>query len=160
MRPPVAVARPPAPEPLPRSEPARPAPTAAPAAAGALPLLLVDDSAVVRAKLRKLFDGHGHPLLIARDGLEALAMLRETRCALMITDLEMPNMDGLALIAALPSVPLAADLPVVAITGHDDMQSRLAALPGVVGVFRKPWVDAELFGRVQALLAQAVMPQA
>ncbi|OYU92539.1 MAG: hypothetical protein CFE45_22855, partial [Burkholderiales bacterium PBB5] len=123
-------------------------------ASGPRPLLLVDDSAVVRAKLRKLFEGAGYPVLLARDGLEALAAVEQGQPALLITDLEMPNLDGVALIAELHSRGLTTRLPVLAITGHEDLQARLALLPGVQGLYRKPWDDAELLARVLALVGQ------
>jgi len=150
---------------------ARPAAPAAPAAAARVPppavgavagagagplrLLLVDDSAVVRAKLRKLFEPAGYTLLLARDGREALALLADTACALMITDLEMPELDGVGLIAALQAQHQSAGvatMPILAITGHDNLQERLAQLPGIQGLYRKPWQDDELLGRVRALV--------
>jgi CheY-like chemotaxis protein len=125
------------------------------AGAGPLRLLLVDDSAVVRAKLRKLFEPAGYTLLLARDGREALALLADTACALMITDLEMPELDGVGLIAALQAQHQSAGvatMPILAITGHDNLQERLAQLPGIQGLYRKPWQDDELLGRVRALV--------
>lgn len=118
----------------------------------ALPLLLVDDSAVVRAKLRKLLEGAGHVVVQARDGVEALALLDQQAFALMITDLEMPNMNGAELIAAAHARPALGRLPMLAITGHDEMQSHLQGFPRLHGVLRKPWDDADLLARVQQLL--------
>ena len=63
-------------------------------------LLLVDDSAVARAKLRRLFAPGGYRVALARDGAEALELLDKGRYGLMITDLEMPRLDGVALIGA------------------------------------------------------------
>ncbi len=117
-----------------------------------LPLLLVDDSAVVRAKLRKLLEGAGHAVVLARDGVEALDLLGQQRFALLITDLEMPNMNGAELIAAAHARPDLAGLPMLAITGHDEMQSHLQSYARLHGVLRKPWDDAALLQRVQSLL--------
>ena len=129
--------------------PARPVvDTAAPA------VLVVDDSAVVRAMLRKLLENNGYRIVLARDGLEALAQLDQTAFALMITDLEMPNMDGVGLISALSGRPGGADLPILAITGHDDLHDKLSQFESVRGVFRKPWKDSELLGRVAGLVQQ------
>jgi CheY-like chemotaxis protein len=120
-------------------------------------LLLVDDSAVVRAKLRKLFEGAGFATEIARDGLEALERLQGNTYALMITDMEMPNMDGVALIAAVARNPLWRTMPVLAITGHDDLQAKARECHGVSGIFKKPWVDTELLGRVESLLQASML---
>ncbi len=129
---------------------------AAPAQPPAIPplLLMVDDSAVVRARMRKLLDGAGHRVELARDGREALAMLTSGRYALMITDLEMPTMNGFELIAAANALHGAEDMPIVAISGHDDAHLRLQGLRGVRGLFKKPWNDAELLAHLDALLAE------
>jgi CheY-like chemotaxis protein len=132
-------------------------PSAAPTpAAEATPgrLLVVDDSAVVRAKLRKLLEGGGHKVDVARDGREALALLAAGRYALMVTDLEMPTMSGFELIAAVRgSVGLTA-LPIVAITGHDDLEPYRQRLPGLAGLFRKPWPDDALLAHLATVLAE------
>jgi len=116
-------------------------------------LLLVDDSAVARAKLSKLFLGAGYRITVAKDGVEALERLAEQRFALMITDLEMPNKDGFELIAAVQGDLETEDMPVIAITGHDDMQARVNQVQGLYGIFKKPWNDRELLKRVEALVA-------
>lgn len=130
---------------------AQPPASVAPAAA-ALPLLLVDDSAVVRAKLRKLLEGAGHAVVVARDGVEALECLDRARFALLITDLEMPNMNGAELIAAVHGRPDLAGLDMLAITGHEELQSHLQQYARLRGVLRKPWNDAELLSQIQTLL--------
>ena len=114
-------------------------------------LLLVDDSAVARAKLRRLFETAGYRTDQARDGLEALDLLGKGRYALMITDLEMPNMNGIELIAAVNGSLDTEDMPILAITGHDDLQAKVHECQGLFGIFKKPWNDRELLRRVQAL---------
>lgn len=115
-------------------------------------LLMVDDSAVARAKLSKLFLGAGYRVTVARDGVEALERLAEQRFALMITDLEMPNKDGFELIAAVQGDLDTEDMPVIAITGHEDMQARVHQVQGLYGIYKKPWNDRELLKRVEALV--------
>jgi len=116
-------------------------------------LLLVDDSAVARAKLSKLFLGAGYRITVAKDGVEALERLAEQRFQLMITDLEMPNKDGFELIAAVQGDLETEDMPVIAITGHDDMQARVNQVQGLYGIFKKPWNDRDLLKRVEVLVA-------
>jgi CheY-like chemotaxis protein len=116
-------------------------------------LLLVDDSAVARAKLSKLFLGANYRVTVAKDGVEALERLAEQRFALMITDLEMPNKDGFELIAAAQGDLATEDMPVIAITGHDDMQARVNQVQGLYGIFKKPWNDRDLLKRVEVLVA-------
>ena len=120
-------------------------------AASGVRLLVVDDSAVARAKLRRLFEPAGYTIDQASDGLEALDMLGKGRYALMITDLEMPNMNGIELIAAVTGSLETEDMPILAITGHDDLQAKVHECQGLFGIFKKPWNDRELLRRVDAL---------
>ena len=150
-------APPPSPRPLPPGPtPRQPTPVAPPAAASAtpaerLPLLVVDDSAVVRAKLLKLFSEAGHEVVAARDGVEALELLGQTRFGVLVTDLEMPNMDGFELIRAVQGALATEDLPIIAISGHEELHARLHQIQGLYGMFHKPWNDRELLKRVEAL---------
>jgi CheY-like chemotaxis protein len=148
-------------EPAPAAQAAAATPRRSQAADQGLPLvadlLLVDDSAVVRAKLRRLFEPAGFRIALARDGAEALALLGAGRYALMLTDLEMPKLDGVGLIRATLALPACASMPILAITGHDDLQSQLNQLNAVAGIYRKPWVDDDLLGHVQALVQPAAL---
>jgi CheY-like chemotaxis protein len=132
--------------------PAAPAPRAAPSA-----VLVIDDSAVARAKLRKLFEGAGYRVEVAADGVAGLELLAGQRFAVLVTDLEMPRMDGFELIAAVQGSLDTEDLPIIAITGHDELQARVHDCQGLYGIFKKPWNDRELLKRVAAL---AALPQA
>ena len=127
----------------PTGEPVEPAPPAN--------ILLVDDSAVARAKLQKLFEGAGYQVETANDGKQALEAIARTHFAVMITDLEMPNMDGFELIAAAQGSMETEDLPILAITGHDELSARVHDYQGLYGIFKKPWNDRELLKRVEAL---------
>jgi CheY-like chemotaxis protein len=147
---------------MPAATDAPAAPVAPAAAPPALPLqadlLLVDDSAVVRAKLRRLFEPAGYRIALAQDGEAALALLGQGRYALLVTDLEMPRLDGVGLIRAALALPGCAGMPILAITGHEDLQSQLNQLQMVAGIYRKPWLDDELLGHVQALVTPALQP--
>lgn len=116
-------------------------------------ILVVDDSAVPRAKLRKLFEAQGYEVETANDGIQALEALAKKRFSVVLTDLEMPNMNGIELIAAIQGSLETEDIPVIAITGHEDMQARVNDIRGLFGIFRKPWNDRELLKRVDVLAA-------
>ncbi len=123
----------------------------APVPAGPASLLLVDDSAVVRAKLGQLFQRAGYAVTFARDGVEALEQLGTQRFDVLITDLEMPNKDGFELIADVQGSLATENLPIIAITGHDELQARIHQIQGVFGIFKKPWNDRDLLKRVETL---------
>ncbi len=114
-------------------------------------VLLVDDSAVARAKLRKLFEANGYQVETASDGAEALETIQKTHFSVIVTDLEMPVMDGFELIAAVQGSMDTEDIPMIAITGHDELQARVHDMKGLYGIFKKPWNDRELLKRVHAL---------
>lgn len=114
-------------------------------------ILVVDDSAVVRAKLAKLLQLAGYRVTLAQDGVEAEEALARERFHLMITDLEMPRMDGFELIASVQGSLATEQLPIIAITGHEALQGRVRDCEGVFGIFQKPWNDRELLRRVAVL---------
>lgn len=114
-------------------------------------ILVVDDSAVARAKLSKLFETGGYRVELAKDGLEAMEKLLNDFFTVLVTDLEMPNMNGLELIAAVQGSMDTDDLPIIAITGHDELQARVHDYQGLFGIFKKPWNDRELLKRVETL---------
>ena len=122
-------------------------------------LLLVDDSAVARAKLRRLFEKNRYDVHLACDGAEALAMLQNGRYALMITDLEMPNVDGIQLINTCLSQAHTARMPIIAISGHENLRARFNECRDICGVHRKPWADDILLSHV-ATLVPTRMPRA
>ncbi len=126
--------------------PGPPAPTSGP-----IPVLIVDDSAVVRAKLSKLLTSNGYAVTAARHGAEALEQLNHQWFAMMITDLEMPEMDGFELIEHVSGDLRTENLPVVAITGHEALQAKVQYAQGLYGIFKKPWNDRELLQRVGVL---------
>lgn len=132
----------------------------APAEAAPAAVLIADDSAVVRAKLVKLFRGAGYDAVAARDGVEALDLLAQRHFDVLVTDLEMPNMNGFELIAAVQGSLETEDLPIVAITGHEALQARVHEFGGLYGIFRKPWNDRELLRRVQSLAGVRRQPLA
>jgi CheY-like chemotaxis protein len=127
--------------------PAAPVPRGA-SATGPARLLVVDDSAVARAKLRKLFQAAGFLVDLAADGDEALVLIASKPYAVLITDLEMPKLNGFQLIAAVQANPGTEDLPIIAITGHDELSAQVDEMKGLYGLFKKPWNDGELQKRV------------
>lgn len=127
-------------------------PPAAPVPEGPATVLVADDSAVVRTKLKRLLEAGGFVVVQVNDGVEALAELEaKPEIAVLITDLEMPNKDGFELIADVHGSLATEDLPVIAITGHDELHGRVGQIEGVYGIFKKPWNDRELLKRVESL---------
>jgi two-component system chemotaxis sensor kinase CheA len=86
------------------------------AARQARSVLLVDDSAFFRDLLAPLIKAAGYRVVAAASGADALAALKsETHFDLIVTDIEMPEMDGFALAEAVRAMPGAADVPIIAL---------------------------------------------
>ena len=80
-------------------------------------ILVVDDEPDERFLLRRMFEREGYEVLDASDGAAALAIVRESRPDLILTDMMMPVMDGQELIRRLRSDPATAAIPILASTG-------------------------------------------
>jgi two-component system, chemotaxis family, sensor kinase CheA len=105
----------------------RPASPPVPAAAPVSRVLVVEDSFTVRELQRSILEAAGSSVLTARDGQEALRVLdTDANIALVMTDLEMPGLDGLELTRAIRADKARASLPVVIVTsrGSDEDQRR------------------------------------
>jgi two-component system chemotaxis sensor kinase CheA len=86
------------------------------AARQARSVLLVDDSAFFRDLLAPLIKAAGYRVVAAASGADALAALKsDTRFDLIVTDIEMPEMDGFALAEAVRAMPGAAEIPIIAL---------------------------------------------
>jgi two-component system chemotaxis sensor kinase CheA len=97
-------------------------------ASSAPELLIVDDSVTTRTLLRTVLESAGYNVTAVRDGVEALeALLSEPRYALVISDVDMPRMDGLQLLAQIRADARTTRLPVVLVTGRASEQDRFRA---------------------------------
>lgn len=87
-------------------------------------ILAVDDSATVRKFISVALSMQGFEVVTACDGMDALEKLPDQQVDLVITDLNMPNMDGFELIKALRENPNYRDLPVIILTSLNDEESK------------------------------------
>jgi two-component system, chemotaxis family, sensor kinase CheA len=100
-------------------------PAAEPGPAEMPKVLVVEDSFTVRELQRSILQAAGYPVVTARDGRDALGVIsRDLQIALVITDLEMPELDGIGLTRAIRADPARSSLPVVIITSHGDEADR------------------------------------
>jgi two-component system, chemotaxis family, sensor kinase CheA len=95
-----------------------------------LSVMVVDDALMVRELQRSILERGGYAVRTASDGAEALAMLAEQPADLVVTDVEMPNLDGLRLIQGIRRHPRLANVPVLIVSSHgsdEDHQRGLDA---------------------------------
>ncbi|HEU4778796.1 MAG TPA: response regulator [Steroidobacteraceae bacterium] len=124
-------------------------------------VLIVDDSMSVRRAVATLLEDHGYDVMLARDGLEAVKSLETTRPDVLLTDLEMPNMNGLELTAHVRARTELAALPVIMITSRSmDKHRRQALASGVNTYLTKPYTDQELLQHVADALTSRVEKRA
>jgi two-component system, chemotaxis family, chemotaxis protein CheY len=103
-------------------------------------ILAVDDSATVRKFVSVSLSMQGFQVITASDGMDALEKLPQQQVDLLVTDLNMPNMDGFELIRALRENPQYKDLPVIILTSLTDEVSReTGAKLGVSSFLVKPF---------------------
>lgn len=115
-------------------------------------ILIVDDDGDLRTLLGLCFLRRGHSIGVARNGREALACLADQAPDMVVTDLTMPVLDGLALLRQLRAAD-HADLPVLVLTAYDDL--RAAALAAGADAFLvKPTPLRELGATAERLLAE------
>ena len=117
-------------------------------------VLIVDDALSVRNSLRQLVQDAGFRAEAARDGLEAIDALREFRPRVVLTDLEMPNMNGVELTSHLRNREDMKDVPIIMITSRSqDKHRRMAQQAGVDAYLTKPYNDGDLLQTIRRAIA-------
>jgi len=119
-------------------------------------VLVVDDDAAVRDSLARTLRFEGHEVDTARDGQEALAIVRAGEPDAMILDVSMPAMDGLEACRRLRADGVL--LPVLMVTARDSIGDRVAGLDaGADDYLVKPFALQELQARLRALLRRSLL---
>ena len=119
-----------------------------------LTVMIVDDSPSVRRVMSNLIKGASWTPLTAKDGLDAIEMLRGATSLpdVVLTDIEMPRMDGYELLAALKANEVLARLPVAMITSRAGDKHRRKALDnGAADYLTKPYSDDQLLAMVRRM---------
>ena len=107
------------------------------AAAPAAPILLVEDKDSLRAMLKLALESQDHVVIEARDQEEAVAALRDSEPALVLSDLRLPKGDGLGVLRAVKE--LDSELPVIVMTAHGSIQDAVEAMKqGALDFLAKP----------------------
>ena len=91
-------------------------------------ILVVDDSITVRELERQLLQSRGFSVDVAVDGMDGWNAVRGTSYDLIVSDVDMPRMDGIELVSLIKSDPLRKDIPVVIVSYKDREEDRLRGL--------------------------------
>jgi len=117
------------------------------------PILVVDDDAKIVRLVRTYLEREGYRVVQAADGPAALAAIETLRPKLVVLDLMLPEIDGLAIIRA---VRRTADTPIVVISARGTTADRIAGLvEGADDYLPKPFSPAELVLRIERILGRA-----
>jgi chemosensory pili system protein ChpA (sensor histidine kinase/response regulator) len=120
-------------------------------------VLVVDDSLTVRRVTQRLLVREGYRVALAKDGLEGLERLAEERPSVVLSDIEMPRMDGFDLVRNMRGDDRWRDLPVIMITSRIAQKHRdYAAELGVDHYLGKPYAEEDLLALVSRYATAAV----
>ncbi|WP_428003547.1 Hpt domain-containing protein [Acidovorax sp.] len=113
-------------------------------------ILVVDDSITVRRVTQRLLQREGYRVALAADGLQALERLQDERPTVVLSDIEMPRMDGFDLARNIRADGALRDLPIIMITSRIAEKHREHAMElGVNHYLGKPYSDEELLSLIQ-----------
>lgn len=116
-------------------------------------ILAVDDSPSLRQMVTFTLKGAGHDVSEASDGVEALNIAKGQAFDLVITDINMPNMDGLQLIAELRKLPNFKFTPILCLTTESsDDKKKLGKAAGATGWIVKPFSPEKLLATMGRVL--------
>ena len=119
-------------------------------------ILVVDDEPQIARVLRTGLKTHGYDVRVAADGVSALETFNDWRPDLVVTDLAMPNLDGLQLCRRLREV---SQIPIIVLSVRGEEKTKVAALDaGADDYVTKPFGMDELLARVRAQMRRAMMP--
>lgn len=118
-------------------------------------ILTVDDSASIRQAVKISLSSAGHVVSEAVHGADGLAKARAVTYELVITDLNMPHMDGLSMIRELRRLPAYAGVPILFLTTESDARvKQQAKAAGATGWITKPFSADQLVGIVAKVLGR------
>ena len=121
-----------------------------------LDVLIVDDSAAIRKILERVLrhaDFGLRDVVEASDGKEGLARLAEKEVDLVLSDINMPNMDGLEFLAQMKADDRWKNLPVIMVTTEGSQAKVMQAIQlGASGYIRKPFTAEQIKEKLQGIL--------
>ncbi len=117
--------------------------------------LVVDDSITVRRVTQRLLERNGLRVLTARDGVDAVELMKENIPDVILLDIEMPRMDGYEVAAHVRNDPRLRDIPIIMITSRVGEKHRARAIEiGVDDYLGKPYQEAQLLEAIEPLLTR------
>jgi len=117
--------------------------------------MVVDDSVTVRKVTTRFLERQGLDVITAKDGLEAMEMLEETKPDFILLDIEMPRLDGFEVVSRVRHDPRLQDIPIIMITSRTGEKHRDRALSlGANEYLGKPFQEQVLFSKIAEVAPQ------
>ncbi|MDO8806602.1 MAG: response regulator [Elusimicrobiota bacterium] len=118
-------------------------------------ILVAEDDEALRSLLTEFLEGQGHTVKGAKNGMELVELALPVRPDLIITDLNMPEMDGSTMIALLNLYPELSGIPVIVITGTSLVEVAEMRIPKEIQVLIKPFN----FTKISAAIEKVTGPR-
>ncbi len=116
-------------------------------------ILIVDDSESIREVVGFTLENAGHEVYVAKDGVDALRLLDGREINLIITDLHMPNMNGIELIKEVRKTDSYKRIPILFLTTESQVSKKMEAKEaGATGWIIKPFVPRKLLAALNKVL--------
>ena len=93
-------------------------------------------------------------IITAEDGIDALEKMREKKPDLVVTDVDMPRLNGLDLVTRMKETLALSDIPIIVVTGNVELHFKIGAHEGVDSFLPKPYSANDLLGQTKFLLGQ------
>jgi two-component system chemotaxis response regulator CheY len=118
-------------------------------------ILTVDDSASIRQMIKLTLSNAGYNVIEAGDGNQGLSTARGNKVDLVLTDLNMPGMDGVSLTREIRKLQAYAGVPIILLTTEsDDTRKQAAKAAGATGWITKPFQPEQLLSVARKVLGQ------
>jgi chemosensory pili system protein ChpA (sensor histidine kinase/response regulator) len=115
--------------------------------------MVVDDSITVRRVTQRLLERNGMRVIIARDGMDAVQLLKDSTPHVILLDIEMPRMDGYEVATQVRNDPRLRDVPIIMITSRVGEKHRARAVElGIDEYLGKPYQEAQLLKAIRPLI--------
>lgn len=116
-------------------------------------ILIVDDSKTsLKSATRALENNYN--IMTAEDGIDALEKMRDKKPDLVVTDVDMPRLNGLDLVTRMKETLSLSDIPIIVVTGNVELHFKIGAHEGVDSFLPKPYSANDLLGQTKFLLGQ------
>ena len=120
-----------------------------------LTVMVVDDSITIRKVTQRMLARNQFGVMLAKDGVDAVAQLQDAKPDLMLLDIEMPRMDGYELAQHIRNDERLRDIPIIMITSRTGEKHRQRAMAiGVNKYLGKPYQESDLLENINGLLRE------